>query len=126
MRRVDAFTSPSKVATEKVLATHSRPGASAAPSRTDAARSHQARSTPAAASGAATVHARRHPQRARACHRVERVVHQVGPHLVELAGVRLDPGDVGAVLAHDRDTVAQLVPQHRQRAVEAVRHVDPL
>ena len=38
MRRVDSFTSASSVATESVLATHSRPGSRAGPSRTAAAR----------------------------------------------------------------------------------------
>jgi len=43
--------------------------------------------------------------------------------LVELACVSLDPRDVGAVLAHDRYSIAELVPKHHQRALEAFRHV---
>ena len=45
---------------------------------------------------------RRHPKRAVALHRVESVVDEVRPHLVELAGERLDPRDVGAVVARRR------------------------
>src|SRR5699024_907354 len=63
-------------------------------------------------------------ERADAFHRVDRVVDQVGPHLVELTGVRLDPGDLAAVLALDLDAVAELVAQHHQRALQAVGHID--
>ena len=59
-----------------------------------------------------------------AVHRVDGVVDQVGPHLVELAGVRLDRRHVGAVVAHHRDAVAELVAEHHQRALEALGHVD--
>src|SRR6516164_3362512 len=53
-------------------------------------------------------------QAKRACpvHRVDGVVNEVGPHLVKLTGVRLYLGDAGAVVAHDRDTVGELVPEH--------------
>ena len=54
MRRVDSFTSASRLAVDRVLATHSKPGSSVRrPSSTSDARSHQAMSTPAAASGGA-------------------------------------------------------------------------
>ena len=46
--------------------------------------------------------------------------------LVEFACVGLDPGDVGAVLADDRDAITELVSKHDQRALEAVRQVDLL
>src|SRR2546423_6940116 len=69
---------------------------------------------------------RRQPQRACSVHRVDGVVDEVGPHLVEFAGVSLDVGDAGAVVTDDRDTVAELVPEHYQGALEAVRYVDPL
>ena len=49
---------------ETVLATQSRPGSSADPASAVAARSHQARSTPAAASGGAMTHSRATPRRA--------------------------------------------------------------
>ena len=60
IRRVDSFTSPRSVATDNVLATHSRPGPSASPS-TSAARSHQSTLVPAAASGGAMNHDRSTP-----------------------------------------------------------------
>ena len=63
------------------------------------------------------------PQRARAVHGVDRVVDQVGPDPVELAGVGLDRGDAGAVVAPDRHAAPELVPQHHQRALQAVGHV---
>ena len=44
-----------------------------------------------------------------AVHGVDRVVDQVRPDLVELAGVGLDPRHVGAVVADDGDAVAELV-----------------
>jgi hypothetical protein len=53
MRRVASFISARRVAVDRVLATHSKPGSSLLPSSTSDARSHQAMSTPAAASGGA-------------------------------------------------------------------------
>ena len=41
-------------------------------------------------------------------------------------GVRLDARQVGVVVAHDRDAVAQLVPEHHQGALEALGDVDRL
>src|SRR5208337_4522002 len=68
----------------------------------------------------------RQPERARAGHGVDGVVDEVGPYLVQLAGVCLDPRDVCAVVTHDRDTVAELVPEHQQGALNAVGHVNVL
>src|SRR5919197_3366514 len=69
---------------------------------------------------------RRYPQCSRPAHRVDGVVDELGPYLVEFAGVGLDPGDVGAVVAHDPDTVAEFVPEHDQGALKTVRDVDVL
>ena len=69
---------------------------------------------------------RRHPERSRAVHRVDGVVDEDGPYLIELARVGVDPGDVGSVVANDGDAVAELVPEHDQGALEAVRDVDVL
>jgi len=65
-------------------------------------------------------------ERAHAVHRVNGVVDEVGPHLVELAGVCVDPRDVCAVGTNDLHTVAELVVQHHQGALDADRHVDVL
>jgi Domain of unknown function (DUF5134) len=61
----------------------------------------------------------RQPERPCAVHRIERVVDEIGPHLVELAGVSLDPGEAGAVVAHDSNTGTALVPQHHQAVEQA-------
>jgi hypothetical protein len=68
----------------------------------------------------------REPKGPCAVHRVERVVDETGPHLVELAGVSLDPGDAGTVVTHDRNTVTELGPEHGQGAVDAIGHIDLL
>ena len=65
-------------------------------------------------------------QGAVAVHRVDGVVDQVGPHLVELAGVRRDRRHGVVVVAHDGDAVAQLVAEHDQGALEPVGDVDVL
>jgi len=74
----------------------------------------------------ALIGTRRHPERAGAVHRVDGVVDEDGPYLIELARVGVDPGDVGSVVANDGDVVAELVPEHDQGALEAVRDVDVL
>ena len=51
---------------------------------------------------------------------------QVGPHLVELAGVGLDARQVGVVLADDLDPLLRLVVEHHQRALEPLDDVDRL
>ena len=56
-------TSSISAPVESVLATHASPGSSVGPTSSSAARSHQATSTPADASGAAIVHARSTPRR---------------------------------------------------------------
>ena len=61
MRPVDSFTSDNRLEIAKVLATHSNPAPSASSPTAAAARSHQAISTPAAASGGAIVQARSTP-----------------------------------------------------------------
>jgi hypothetical protein len=59
----------------------------------------------------------RHPERARAVHRVDGVVDEDGPYLIELARVDVDLGDVGTVVANDGNAVAELVPEHDQGAL---------
>src|SRR5215204_5378951 len=66
----------------------------------------------------------RYSQSAGAVHRVDGVIDEVGPHLVEFAGVGLDPGD-DTVVTHDVDVV-ELVAEHHQGAFEAVADVDAL
>ena len=61
--QLDSFISASNGATDRALATHSRPGSSAGPSKIAAARSHQPRSAPAAASEGAISHPRPTPWR---------------------------------------------------------------
>ena len=51
------------------------------------------------------------PEGARAIHRVDGVVDEVGPDLVELALVGLDERNVGAPVAHHDDATAQLGPR---------------
>ena len=53
-----------------------------------------------------------------AVHRVERVVDQVGPHLVELAGVGRDLRQRAVVLLDHRDAGGDLGAEHDQRRVE--------
>ena len=72
------------------------------------------------------VGAGRHPQRAVAGHRVDGVVDQVRPDLVELAGDRLDARHVGAVVAHHRHAVADPVRQHHERALQPLGDVGEL
>ena len=57
--------------------------------------------------------------------RVDRVVDQVRPHLVQLTGRGLDLGHVDSIVAQHRDP-AELVAEHHQRAVEAVGEIHPL
>src|SRR5829696_8938815 len=66
----------------------------------------------------------RYSQSAGAVHRVDGVIDEVGPHLVEFAGVGLDPGD-DAVVTYDVDVV-ELVAEHHQGAFQAVADVDAL
>ena len=56
-----------------------------------------------------------------ALHGVDRVVDQVRPDLVELARDRLDAGQVGFVVAHHDDVVAQLVREHDQTCCRCPR-----
>ena len=65
-------------------------------------------------------------ERAGAAHGVEGVVDEVGPYLVELAGVGFDRWDAGAVIAQHRDTGRDLMREHHYGAFKAVRHVDAL
>jgi hypothetical protein len=59
--------------------------------------------------------------------RVERVVDQVRPHLVELRARGLDARQRGVEVADDLDpAVAQLVGEHGERALEALVDVDAL
>ena len=53
----------------------------------------------------------------------DRPVAGAGQVVVRVAGTSFNPVDV---LAHDRYTVVELVPEHHQRAVEAVCNVDLL
>src|SRR5215203_3208669 len=66
----------------------------------------------------------RYSQSAGAVHRVDGVIDEIGPHLVEFAGVGVDPGD-DAVVTYDVDVV-ELVAEHHQGAFEAVADVDAL
>ena len=59
-------------------------------------------------------------------HRIDRVVDQVGPHLIELATVRIDTGEVLVVIALHADTLLPFVTQDRQGVVETFMHVDLL
>ncbi|HQR28632.1 MAG TPA: AMP-binding protein, partial [Nocardioides sp.] len=60
------------------------------------------------------VGAGRHGEHAPAGHRVDRVVDEVGPHLVQLTGHRLDARQRGRVVLLDPDAGAQLVRHDRQ------------
>ena len=75
---------------------------------------------------AGVVGARAHGQHALPVHRVDGVVDEVGPHLVELADVRLDRRHARGVLAPHLDPVAELVRQHGDGAVETLGHVGGL
>ena len=58
-----------------------------------------------------------------AAHRIDRVVEDVRPHLVELAAERLDRRQPGLVVAHDLDPALELGAQDDQRVLQAGRHV---
>src|SRR5439155_11796518 len=73
-----------------------------------------------------TVQAGAHGEGAGAGHRVQGVVDEVGPDLVQLGGVGGDPGEAAVVVLDQGDPVVQQVVEHDQGGVEAVVHVDPL
>src|SRR5215471_10175696 len=65
-------------------------------------------------------------QRARSVHRRYRIVDQVGPDLVELAGEARNLRQVTTVVANDSDRIADLAAEHGQRAVQQLVDVDDL
>ena len=67
------------------------------------------------------------PQHAMIRHRVDRVVGQIGPDLIELAGKRAHRRQIGRVVALERDVLAfELVAEHHQRAVDPLAQIGPL
>jgi hypothetical protein len=61
-----------------------------------------------------------------AVHGVDRVVDEVRPHLVELAGVGLDARQALVVLPDDADPALELVVEDDQCVVQALAHVHVL
>src|ERR1035438_5904672 len=55
--------------------------------------------------------------------RVNGIVEQIGPHLVEFPAISQDPWNRAIVLARDSD-VLEFVPEHRQRVLDSLMHVD--
>ena len=67
-----------------------------------------------------------HAEDAMSVHRVEGVVDEVGPNLVQLSGIRIDVRDVVGKVAYDRDAWTESVPEHRERALQTVPQIDAL
>ncbi len=65
-------------------------------------------------------------ERAVAAHRLQRVVDQVRPHLVQLRAVHRNVGQHSVVVAHDLDLVADLAAQHHQGALQQLVDVEDL
>jgi EmrB/QacA subfamily drug resistance transporter len=66
----------------------------------------------------------REPQRAAAWHCIDGVVDEVRPDLIELTWVSDDARHAVVVVANHRDSRAQLVAEHDQRALETVGDVE--
>ena len=120
MRRVDSFTSASRAWRPRACSPPT-PGRARGPipPRTAAARSHQARSTPAAASGGAIVQSRSTPWRAsqadRACSRSARASGSgSGRPGLELPAQRVERGELGG-----RDLVAGEPAERREQRLHA-------
>ena len=74
---------------------------------------------------AVAVAARGDRDRAALAERVDRVVEQVRPHLVELGAAHGQLGQRAVVVAHDLDLgVLELVAEHRERRLQALVQVD--
>ena len=74
---------------------------------------------------AAVVAPRGDRDRAVLAERVDRVVEQVGPHLVELGAAHAELGQRAVVLAHDLDRrVLELVAEHLERRLQPLVQVD--
>src|SRR5215211_3807038 len=68
-----------------------------------------------------------YPDASRSINRVDGVVYQVRPHLVELVAVRAYGGQAFIVLTdHDDFGTFQLVREHGQRVLKSIVHVDLL
>src|SRR5215467_8166626 len=65
-------------------------------------------------------------ERALPTHRLDGIVDEVGPYLVELARVSVDGGHVSAVAAHNGDPIAKLVAEHHKGALQTFGDVDVL
>src|SRR6185437_1404782 len=66
------------------------------------------------------------PFAARALYGGDRVVDQVGPHLVQLGRVGRNPRHRTVVVLHDLDLWTDLARQHQQCAVEEFVHIGDL
>src|SRR5262249_16132964 len=63
-------------------------------------------------------------QLALSIHRVDRVVDQVGPHLIQFAAVGAHAGKIRLVVALDRDALFQAVAEDLQRVLDILLDID--